>query len=73
MLCECLLWPRTHSIKEMLPERDEDDDDDDEESYDVCSNLQQMISFHTGELDSGWLCNNFISSPDKSEVAPQSR
>ena len=56
----------------MLPERDEDDDDD-EESYDVCSNLQQMISFHTGELDSGWLCNNFISSPDKSEVAPQSR
>jgi hypothetical protein len=31
----------------MLPEQDEDDDD--EESYDVCSNLQQMISFHTVE------------------------
>jgi len=40
MLCECLLWPRTHFIKEMLPVQDEDDND---ESYDVCSELWQMI------------------------------
>ena len=47
MLCECLLWPRNHFITEMLPEQVEDDDN--EESYDVCSDLQQMIFFHTGK------------------------
>jgi len=47
MLCEYLLWPRMNFIKEMLPQQDEDDDG--EESYDVCSDLQQMIFFHTVE------------------------